>query len=242
MIATVFGEHGAGWTFANKAVKLQASIDWDATTDEERIGLLQLADVFASLDSDQAARMLARYDAVTSKMDGQRVFRDRDGDPRLMAWETHTRGLVARSSGDLNRAGKLLREAADDFERIGCLWRAALALIELDATPVPTRGRLDLERAALIVRENFPRSFLARRLGRWARIYFDPVAAELSPAERDVLRYALEGLSHNQIAERTNRATSTVKKHMEQVHAAFGTTDRAQLLAECYRRGIGPPS
>jgi len=136
----------------------------------------------------------------------------------------------------------LLRNAVAIFRSCGYLWREALALIELDATPAETRGELALERAATIVRDNFPRSFLAGRLGLWARAYADPVAGTLTPTQRDVLRRLLDGKSPVEIAKETNRAHSTVQKHIHHVHHAFGTHYERQLFAECYRRGLGPPA
>ncbi len=152
------------------------------------------------------------------------------------------RGLVARAEGEYARAGDALREAARTFRSCAFLWLEALALIELDATPIDTRGEMPLERAAVIIRDNFPNSFLAARLGAWGRAYIDPIASTLIPAERDVLRRLLEGKGSAEIAAETNRATKTVWKHMSSVFNKFGVHNDRQLLAECYRRGLGAPS
>ncbi len=234
-----FGELGSAHIFAEDASKLAESVDWNATGNEERIALLYLAEILA-MDSPAAApAMLQRYDTVTSKMDPTRVLRDRDADPRLAGWDAHVRGMVARAVGDHERAGEWFRKAVSLFNSCGYLWREALALIELDATSVDTRGEIPLERAALIIRDNFPNSFLAARLGSRMRAYVDPVARELTPAERDVLRRLLEGKNTVQIATETNRAPTTVRKHVHHIHAAFGTRSTGQLLAECQRRGLG---
>ncbi len=236
-----FGETGNATYLAGEAMKAAEIVDWDATTDEERVGLLLLAEVYATVKPAAAAAALARYDSVISKMDPTRLLRDPSADPRLVAWDAYVRGLVARVNGDYERAGDLLRKSAEGFTSCGYLWRAALALIELDATPVDTRGEMPLERAAVIVRDNFPASFLARRLGSWAWAYVDPVASTLTPAQRDVLRRLLEGKSPIAIAAETSRTLSTVRTHVEHINRAFGTHSYLELFAACSRRGIGLP-
>jgi DNA-binding CsgD family transcriptional regulator len=236
-----FGETGGARLLVEDAAELADSIDWNATIDEERLGLLQLAEVAASVKSSVAATFLERYDAVTSKMDPTRLLRERDADPRLVAWDAYVRGLVARAVGGHERAGEWFRSAAKQFETCGFLWLEALALIELDATPIDTRGEAPLEKAAIIVRDNFPRSFLGRRLGLWAGAYVDPVAGKLTSSQRDILRRMLEGKSVGAIAIETTRARATVRKHIENIHAAFGTHSYSELIVECFRRGIGSP-
>jgi DNA-binding CsgD family transcriptional regulator len=233
-----FRETGNARYFADEAAKIARTVDWNATTDEERIGLLWLAEVYAGLDPAAASAALRQYDGITSSMDPTRVLRNASADPRLAAWDAYVRGLVARANGDNESAGRLLRDAADRFGACKHLWREALALIELDATPTATRGEFSLDRAALIVRDNFPQSFLAGRVGPSARALLDPIARSLTPAERDVLRRLLDGKSPTEISAETNRAYNTVRKHMHRIHSAFGTHTLAQLLPECHRRGL----
>jgi DNA-binding CsgD family transcriptional regulator/tetratricopeptide (TPR) repeat protein len=237
-----FGEIGGAHIFAEDAAKLAESVDWNATGHEERIGLLYLAEVLAVDNPAAAPGMLQRYDSVTTKMGAALLLRDRDADPRLAGWDAHVRGMVARAAGDPESAGMWFRKAVDLFRSCGYLWREALALIELDATPIDTRGEVPLERAALIIRDNFPNSFLAARLDWRMRAYVDPVARKLTPAERDVLRRLLEAHGIPQIAEQTNRALTTVRKHIHRLHKAFGVRTSVQLMAECQRRGLGPAS
>ncbi|MEA2666792.1 MAG: Bacterial regulatory protein luxR family [Candidatus Eremiobacteraeota bacterium] len=118
----------------------------------------------------------------------------------------------------------------------------AHVLIELDGTEAPAQGAPYLETAAAIIRDNFPRSFLAHRLGRWARVYFDPAAMTLTPAQREVLRHLLNGRSVRDIAARTNRSVATVGQHVKRIHQAFDTHSVGQLFRECNRRGIGVPA
>jgi tetratricopeptide (TPR) repeat protein/DNA-binding CsgD family transcriptional regulator len=226
---------------AEDAEKLAAAIDWNSTVDEERIGLLWLAEVCAIVDPSVAVSVLGRYDGVTSAMGSTRVLRDADSDPRMVGWDAYVRGLVARALGDYTRAADWLRTSADHLTGCGYLWRAALALIELASTPIDTTAEAPLERAAAIIRDHFPDSFLAARLG-WARIYLDPIGRTLTAHQVDVLRRVLENQSIASIARATFRAESTVRKHLEAVELAFETHSIPALILECLRRGIVPPS
>jgi hypothetical protein len=238
-ISEAFGETGHALYLADEAAKLVGTIDWNATSDEERIGLLWLAEVCAVVNPSAAVTALDRYDGVTSKMDPTRTLRDADADPRLAAWDAYVRGLIARVRGESGRAADFFRRSSALFSSHGHLWRAALALIELDATPVDTSAERPLERAAILVRDNFPDSFLAARLG-WARIYVDPVGRTLTPSQVAIVRGLVENKNAPMIAEETHRAVKTVRKHMEAIHTAFGTHSIVELVLECGRRGILP--
>jgi DNA-binding CsgD family transcriptional regulator len=91
------------------------------------------------------------------------------------------------------------------------------------------------------VARHFPESFLARRLAGWCRVNVDPCGATLSPAQRDVLRYLLEGRAPREIAAIKGRGYETIRSHVRALHRAFGTRAEHQLVAECTRRGIVPP-
>jgi DNA-binding CsgD family transcriptional regulator/tetratricopeptide (TPR) repeat protein len=238
-LAASVGDTALAGCLADEAGALSISIDWNATTDEERVGLLWLAEGCAVVDPSAAVTALNRYDAVTSKMDSTRTLRDAGADPRLAAWEAYVRGLVARVEGDYDGAAEWLRKSAALFMSCSHLWRAARALIELDATLVDTSVERPLERAAIIVRDNFPESFLARRLG-WAQIYADPDGRKLTPAQVEVLRDLLQLKSVTEIADTTYRSVSTVRKHVAAIHLAFGTHSITELGLECLRRGLVP--
>ncbi len=240
-LAASVGDMGLSGYLADEAGTESTGIDWNTTTDEERIGLLLLAEACAVVNPSTAIAALDRYDGVTSKMDPTRMLREADADPRLAGWEAYVRGLIARIAGNAERAAECFRRSAQLFDSCGYLWRAALALIELDATPVDTAAERPLERAAILVRDNFPESFLAARLG-WARIYLDPVGRKLSPAQIDVLRSLLVHEAVTAIADTTERCMSTVRKHIAAIHAAFGTHSLVELAFACARLGIVPPA
>jgi DNA-binding CsgD family transcriptional regulator len=240
-IALAFDEPGIAAEFAAEALEVAEAIDWPSTTDEERVGLLLLAEALAVTNSPAAARVLERYDGLTTELDRSLLFRD---DVRLWIVEQFVHGLVDRIAGNCEKAVARLKEVSDAALRVGYLWRAALALIELDATPQPCRQRdsFYLDEAAQIITEHFSGSFLARRLGRWMNAASDPIVARLARVPREVLRRLLDGKTHKEIAVDMHLAPGTVKNYVVAIHRNFGVTSTPQLMAECYRRGIGVPS
>jgi DNA-binding CsgD family transcriptional regulator len=151
-------------------------------------------------------------------------------------------GLVRRGEGDVTGAATALTAAVEAFKSCGYLWREAVSLIELDALLCAIGSGARLDRAVRLIRENFPHSFVALRLGPWARTAADPVVGALTPAERDVLRHVLEARTQQEIADVTGRAYNTVRTHMQALHRKLGTSSNAQIIVACARRGIGAPS
>jgi DNA-binding CsgD family transcriptional regulator len=227
--------------YAAEAAERARVLDWDCAVGDETLALLFLAEVLADLDPTSATEMFSRYEHLAHTYDSSQVFYD---DPRLVAYISHIRGVIRRVNGDLCHAREDLQKAYDIFSELGALWRATLTLIELDEIRVPNEPHSDLylEKAALIIREHFPRSFLARRLGRWLRSYDDAIVAKLSPSKREVLRYLLEGCAPKDIARLKCLAEGTVRNHICEIEAAFEVHSIQELMAACYRRGLGVAS
>jgi DNA-binding CsgD family transcriptional regulator len=242
-ITSMLGEKAAARTYADAAAALAQTVDWNATTDDERVAFIHLAEVYAYLgDARAASAALVRFDSIVRPMDATRLLHRRGRDPRFAGWYAHVLGLVRRGEGDLAGAAASLCAAVDSFRSCGYLWREAVSLIELDALPGPSASGPYLDRAALLIREHFPHAFIARRLGPWARAAVDPLIAMLTPAERDVLRHILEGHSQKEIAEQTGRAYNTVRTQVQALHRKMGTKSDLQIVVACARRGIGAPS
>ncbi len=240
-LAVAFGDLDIAHTFATQGLEIVDRVDWNQTTNEERIGLLLLAEALATIAPLSAVTVLQRYDGLTTQIDRSLLFHE---DVRLWILETFVRGLVHRIGGDAAEAWKSFNSVYRASRQVGILWRAALALIELDATPLGARpsGQHYLQTAALLVRENFPRSFLSRRLGRWANVYCDPVAAALARQPREVMRHVLTGRNAKEIATIMSLSEDTVKGYLKTIFRAFGVHSMPELLVACYERGIGSPS
>jgi len=240
-ITLAFGERGAAAEFAAQAWEIVPLIDWEATADEERVGLLFLAEAFAVVDPLLAVSAWRRYDGLASTVDRSLIS---SADVRLSVIETYVRGLVSRIGGHVREARAAFKAAHDAAERVGYLWRATLALIELDATPQADtpREHFHLESATRLIAEHYSRSFLARRLGRWSGASSDRVYTGLARVPREVLRRLLDGMSHKEIASVMGLSPGTVKNYVVAIHRAFGVTSTPQLFVACHRRGIGAPS
>jgi two-component system, NarL family, response regulator NreC len=61
---------------------------------------------------------------------------------------------------------------------------------------------------------------------------------QLSPAERSVMRLAVEGLTNKEIAARLSVSVRTVERHRTSIMNKLGLQNRAQLISYALRRGI----
>ncbi|MFB3904490.1 MAG: response regulator [Acidobacteriota bacterium] len=61
---------------------------------------------------------------------------------------------------------------------------------------------------------------------------------ELSPREMEVFELLVRGMSNKEIANQLNISEGTVRVHVSHVLPKLGCTDRAQAIAEAFRRGI----
>jgi DNA-binding CsgD family transcriptional regulator len=241
-IAAAFDELGAARTFADQAWVLAKGIRWEDAADE-RFALLDLAEVFAGVGAAVSAEVLNAFDRIAAPLPVNLLLRD-SNDARLRGWEASVRAAVAYALGDESAAASLYVQALGAYRSCGYLWREAQTLVALSAISPAHRGDYEpaaLDDAVAIVARHFPESFLARRLAGWCRVNVDPCGATLSPAQRDVLRYLLEGRAPREIAAIKGRGYETIRSHVRALHRAFGTRSEHQLVAECARRGIVPP-
>lgn len=241
-IAAAFDEFAAAQTFAAEARALASRVDWNATIDDERFGLLLLAEVFTHFDPAAARETLAAFDAIESPLAVTRVLRG--DDVRNRGWSAFVRASVVRSLGDDTAAAPLYATALEAFRSCGYRWREAQTLAALADLPPAVRTddvAAPLDEAVALVARHFPKAFLARRFEGWTRVYVDARGRMLSPAQRDVLRWLLEGRTPREIAAIKGRGYETIRSHMRVLHRVFGTRSEHQLVAECARRGIVPP-
>ena len=241
-IASAFGEPAAAEMFAVEARALASRVDWAETVDDERFGLLLLAEVFAGFDAVGASEILTAFDAIKSPLAVNRVLRNSDA--RLRGWKAFVRASVARANGDDATAASLFAVALEAFRACEYRWRLAQTLAALAELPAAVRVdavAAPLDEAVALVSQHFPKAFLARRFDGWARVYVDPRGRLLSPAQRDVLRWLLDGHTPREIAAIKGRGYETIRSHIRAIHRAFGTRAEHQLVAECARRGIVPP-
>jgi DNA-binding CsgD family transcriptional regulator/tetratricopeptide (TPR) repeat protein len=241
-IAAAFGEFASAQMFATEARALASSVDWNATVDDERFALLLLAEVFTHFNPAGASEILMAFDAIESPLAVTRVLTEDDA--RHRGWTAFVRASVARSLGDETAAAPLYATALEAFRACGYRWREAQTLAALAGMPRAVRTdavAAPLDEAVGLVARHFPNAFLARQFDGWMRVYVDGRGRTLSPAQRDVLRWLLEGRTPREIGAIKGRGYETIRSHVRALHRAFGTRSEHQLVAECARRGIMPP-
>jgi DNA-binding NarL/FixJ family response regulator len=138
-----------------------------------------------------------------------------------------TRVVVGEGLADV-----LVLTSYSDSERIlAALDAGAMGYLLKDADPEDiAEGVRAVARGESPLHPKAARELLgARRSG--------PVAAELTPREREVLGLVREGLANKQIARRLGISERTVKAHLTSTFARIGVTDRTQaaLWAERQR-------
>ncbi len=236
------GESTAAWDYAEAAFTLAREINWDTTSDEERMGLLHTAEQVRYSDVEGAFEMVRRFEQIEAPLHTRIAL-----DARAQAYRDFVIGAVHATAGNAELAHRHLRSAYLTYDRIGFAWRAIETLIELDAAPKLPAGSTDagglpesaIDMAAQSTLRSYPNSFLRRRIGSWLRAYEDEDMLHLTGAQREVLRLLVAGSSPATIAVQTHRALKTVRHHIAAIHAVFGTNSSTALLAVCRRRGIG---
>jgi len=63
-----------------------------------------------------------------------------------------------------------------------------------------------------------------------------PLPAELSPAEQDVLKLVLSGISNAEIARRRGRSARTIANQLAACYKKLGVSSRLELAAKLGRR------
>ena len=192
---------------------------------EERVSLLDLAEVAADRDPAVAHEILAIYDSISAPLAPKLALAH---DSRLAALEAYSRGVVLGCCGDRTGAVDQLASAYATFCSVGYAWRAAAAALRIHMI---TDEDAWLRYASEAVAE-FTESSVAEQIRkRAAAAVVDPRVAALTRAQRRVFALMCEGLGDKEIALRLGISRETVKNHAVRVRAAFGVRSRAALIA-----------
>ncbi len=158
-------------------------------------------------------------------------------EPMKRAYLFFVEGLVADANSDAFRAQHRYRDALSIFTEIGMTRRALLAALRL--------GELNGDPALLAyVAEHARRlpqsSWIRVESGRLAAWQTDPLLAELTRAEREVLELLYEGRSTAEVATIRGRSTQTIRNTVSRLLRMFSVDNRQALLKECSGRGAFP--
>jgi DNA-binding CsgD family transcriptional regulator len=235
-IMRAVGDVASSRKVAEDAAGIAQSVPWSETRGEEHLCLLTLVDEIIRFDVGAGIALFERYQGIRADHGNLLPLRD----PRTVAQEQYTAGLVARESGDDLLAQVRFREAYRAYRKLGVLWKAALTLIEVDRTRFGLSSQdAALETAVALVKDHYPTSFIVPMLGKWAASFADEEASGLKPHLREVLRLlSAGGLSPKEIAVRTGKSLHTIRSYTRDLHAAFNVRSTRELLARARERGF----
>lgn len=227
-LARMAGENRSADALLDHAIACAKETDW-TSRGEERVALLNLAELVADRNPATARTILDIYDAIAVKIAPGLAFAR---DLRLRGMEDYVRGTVLAASGDEAGAVELLQHAYSTFSSVRYAWRAAATALRLHAI---TREHAWLMSASEAVAD-FPESSVANEIRKLAAVSDDPRFAALTPAQKRVFALLCEGLGDKQIAQILGISPETARNHGARVRAAFGVHSRAALIAAA-RRG-----
>jgi DNA-binding CsgD family transcriptional regulator len=218
------------WSRQNldEAELLASEVDWHATKNEERVGLLLLAELFAPLDAAKASQYLAQHSDLPILRSPLVHYRF---DDRLVGIADYCTGIVQAAIGNTRLALKALQRSRVAFEKYGYDWRAGRTVLAIYNI---TKDASLLNAAAERLR-HYKSSWLGDEMRR-ASVVGRQV--DLPPMQRRVFEGMCEGLTPAQIANRLDRAENTIRNHIKLVFKAFCVNSRPALLAEAARRGL----
>jgi DNA-binding CsgD family transcriptional regulator len=158
-------------------------------------------------------------------------------EPMKRAYFAFVEGLVADANNDALLARHRYRDALRTFATIGMTRRALLTALRLYALHADDellafiRAQAHELPTASWIREH------ASRLTAWRN---DPVLAELTRAEREVLELLFAGKSTAEIAAVRARSAQTIRNTVSKLLRTFAVDNRQALLNACARRGAFP--
>jgi DNA-binding NarL/FixJ family response regulator len=184
-------------------------------------------------DGAGAAAALRRLDTLSAAQ--LAVLHD---EPMKRAYLSFVEGLVADANSDAFRAQHRYRDALRAFAAIGMTRRALLAALRLaELTRDAELLAFVEERAHLLPAASWIRVATAR-FAVWQR---DPLLAELTRAEREVLELLYEGKSTAEIAASRGRSAQTIRNTVSKLLRTFAVDNRQALVKACSLRGVFLP-
>lgn len=151
----------------------------------------------------------------------------------------HAEGLVALAQGHVTSARELLEAALDGWQRVGRVWEASWARVDL--AQVLLRANRHPEAAGFIatvrqVASSLGSEPLLARAEELARLAHGRGTLEepwypLSVREFEVARLIAQGLTNAAIAEQLFVSPKTVSAHVEHILAKLGVARRAEIAA-----------
>jgi DNA-binding CsgD family transcriptional regulator len=181
----------------------------------------------------EALLELGRVDDAVARLDAWESDARRLRHKWVLAHATRCRGLVAASTGDIERATSLFDDAVSRHEAVGDPFGRARALLVLGIV----RRRARQKRAAREAIEAARAGFEEIGACRWrdragaelGRIGGRTRAEGLTQAERRVADLVASGRTNAEVAATLFLAERTVESHLRRVYAKLGVRSRTEL-------------
>jgi DNA-binding CsgD family transcriptional regulator len=215
-LARATGERAFASDQLHAAHELASRISWNDSTQEDRMALLNLADLFAEEDPALAHRYIALFRSLRTPMDLRMGFA---ADPRVRAFENFSAGLALLRLGETEDAREMLEAALETFERFEYGLRAALCALALYRAGGERRW-LTLAKKRIAA---WPNNWVAREVRETAPL--------VSRAQQPVLQLVLQGMRNAEIARALGRSPHTVRNHIAEIFKTFGVRSRSELIA-----------
>jgi len=214
-----------------EALELSKKVAWGETGDEERIALLYLAELFASVDVREASALMLQFGQVHESFSGRIVLR---GDQRLDALHAFSSGVIHQALADARKAKHFLEAAYFTFDEMGYKWRAAQAALHLyQVTHDASWHELARERI-----RDYPQSWIAADVRSASTGVADEGWNRLTPRQREVFSALCEGLTAKRIADRLDCSPNTVRNHIHWIYQAFRVQSQPELITEARKRQL----
>ncbi len=229
--ALVVGERQWAANEFAAAEELAEVVDWEATSGEERVALLLLAENAALHAPKRATYYIARFRHIGKLRSNLQHFAF---DDRLAAMASFASGLVKVANGNADDGILELRSAWSTFDRISYDVRAARCAQNLYKATGKSRWLHLLEDKV----ESYPDSWLARELK--AESFEQPAKVDprLTTMQDAVMRLICEGLSTDAMANKLQRSRNTILNHLKIIYKKMGVNSREALVVEAMRRGL----
>ena len=195
------------------------AISWNDAQQEDRMTLLNLAELFAAVDPGIAQRYLALFRSLRTPMDTRMLFAS---DPRVPALEAYSAGMALLRLGEIEAARSSLTQAWETFRDFGYGWRAALCALGLHKATRDARWLAQARTHAAPGRTGR----VAREVRRAREAQTNvPDLDAVSPAQRHVLDLLLQGKRNAEIARALERSpehdSQSCRGDIQSVRRAF---------------------
>lgn len=214
-------------------------LDLNSLVGEEALAPIQIARELAHAGDAHGARE-AFCAFVRRAGRASRMLPSTD-DVRLRAIEYMLEGRICEAEANIDSAVVAYDSAFHIFSGIGYTRRAVYAALRLAELTGERRFIAYVERETAGAAETFwPRRCLPRK----NEDLVDPVFADLTPAEREILRLLCDGKTYAAIARERGRSLNTIRNSIHRIYAKFGVSGRSGrglVARECRERQIFGP-